>query len=83
LFLITVHSIATLRCKLKSLELIMNRTYNILSRTESAAVAVGASLFSIVTVGAVIALFATTTPEEAPLERIVLDTVVITAAKTV
>jgi hypothetical protein len=62
----------------------MNRTYNILSRTESAAVAVGASLFSIVTVGAVIALFATAAPAEiSSLDRIVLDTVVITAAKPV
>jgi hypothetical protein len=62
----------------------MNRTYNILSRTESAAVAVGASLFSIVTVGAVVALFATAAPAEiSSLDRIVLDTVVITAAKPV
>jgi hypothetical protein len=62
----------------------MNRTYSILSRTESAAVAVGASLFSVITVGAVVALFATAAPAEiSPLDRIVLDTVVITAAKPV
>ncbi len=62
----------------------MNRTYTTLSRTESAVTAIGASLLSIVTVGAVIALFTTATPAEvAPLERFVLETVVITAAKTV
>jgi hypothetical protein len=61
----------------------MNRTYNILSRTESAVIAAGASILSIVTVGAVAALFATAASDAAPLERIVLDTVVINAAKSV
>jgi hypothetical protein len=61
----------------------MNRTYNILSRAESAVIAVGASILSIATVGAVAALFVTAATDAAPLERIVLDTVVITATKSV
>jgi hypothetical protein len=58
----------------------MNRTFNILTRTESAATAVCASLFSVVTVGAVIALFATATPTES-IDRVVLEPVVVTASK--
>jgi hypothetical protein len=70
--------------QIESQESTMNRTYNPLSRTESAAVAFGASVLSIVTVGAVVALFASAAPAEvSSLERIVLDTVVITAAKPV
>jgi hypothetical protein len=60
----------------------MNRTFNILTRTESAATAVCASLFSLVTVGAVIALFAAATPTES-VDRVVLEPVVITAPKSV
>lgn len=61
----------------------MNRTFNILSRTESALVAVSASLFSVVTVGAVMALFVTATPDVAAHDHIVLERVVITASKSV
>jgi len=43
----------------------MNRTFNILSRTETAVTAVVASVLSVATVGAVAALFATATPTEA------------------
>jgi hypothetical protein len=60
----------------------MNRTFNILTRTESAATAVCASLLSVVTVGAVMALFATATPTES-VDRVVLAPVVITASKSV
>ncbi len=61
----------------------MNRTFNSLTRTESALIAMGASLFSVVTVGAVFALFTTTTPEIASHNHIVLEKVVITAPKAV
>ncbi len=61
----------------------MNRTFNILSRTESALIAMGASVFSVVTVGAVMALFVTATPDVAAHDHIVLEKVVITASKTV
>jgi hypothetical protein len=61
----------------------MNRTFNILSRTESVLVAMGASLFSVVTVGAVMALFVTATPDVAAHDHIVLEKVVITASKSV
>jgi hypothetical protein len=60
----------------------MNRTFNILTRTESAATAVCASLLSVATVGAVLALFATAAPVES-IDRVVLEQVVITAAKSV
>ncbi len=65
----------------KELDNTMNRTFNILTRTESAATAVCASLFSVVTVGAVLALFATATPTES-VDRVVLEPVVITASKS-
>jgi hypothetical protein len=81
--LITVHSIALTRQKNKPKEIIMNRTFNLLSRTESVLVAMGASLFSVVTVGAVMALFATATPDAATHDHIVLEKVVITASKSV
>lgn len=62
----------------------MNRTFNILSRTESAFVAAGASMLSVATVGAVMAIFATATPDSVSSDRgpIVLDKVVITATKS-
>jgi hypothetical protein len=64
---------------------IMNRTFNILTRTESAVTAVCASLLSVVTVGAVMALFATAgsgaTTES--VDRVVLERVVVTASKSV
>jgi hypothetical protein len=59
----------------------MERTFNILTRTESAVTAVCASLLSVVTVGAVIALFATSSPVET-VDRVVLEPVVITATKS-
>jgi hypothetical protein len=60
----------------------MNRTFNILTRTESAVTAVCASVLSVVTVGAVISLFATAKPADAP-DRVVLEPIVITAPKEV
>jgi hypothetical protein len=65
----------------KETENIMNRTFNILTRTESTVTAVCASLLSVVTVGAVMALFATATHEVA-VDRVVLEPVVITATKS-
>jgi hypothetical protein len=63
------------------MERIMNRTFNVLTRTESAATAVCASLLSVATVGAVVALFATATPSES-IDRVVLEPVVIVASKS-
>jgi hypothetical protein len=60
----------------------MNRTFNILTRTESAVTAVCASALSLVTVGAVIGLFATATPNDVS-DRVVLEPIVITAPKSV
>jgi hypothetical protein len=65
----------------KELDNIMNRTFNILTRTESAVTAVCASLLSVVTVGAVMALFVTTMPTDS-LDRVVLEPVVVSAAKS-
>jgi hypothetical protein len=59
----------------------MERNYNPLNRVESATTAVCASLLSVITVGAVIALFATATPSET-IDRVVLEPVVVTANKT-
>jgi hypothetical protein len=59
----------------------MNRTFNILTRTESAVTAVCASVLSIATVGAVVSLFATVAPTET-VDRVVLDPIVITASKS-
>ncbi|MGL4234211.1 MAG: hypothetical protein ACRCWJ_22850 [Casimicrobium sp.] len=59
----------------------MNRTFNILTRTESAVTAVCASLVSAFTVGVVLSLFATATTT-ATIDRVVLEPVVITAAKS-
>jgi DNA-binding transcriptional regulator YbjK len=77
----TVRSIATPRYFYKELDNLMNRAFNILTRTESAVTAVCASLLSVVTVGAVIALFATSAPVES-VDRVVLEPVVITATKS-
>jgi hypothetical protein len=68
----------------KELDNIMNRTFNILTRTESAATAVCASLLSVVTVGAVMALFATagTGASTESADRVVLERVVVTASKS-
>ncbi len=60
----------------------MNRTFNILTRSESAATAVCASLLSVVTVGAVLALFATATLTES-VDRVVLEPIVVSAPKSV
>jgi hypothetical protein len=60
----------------------MSRTFQILSRTESAATVVGASLLSVITVGAVLALFASVTPDVSTTQPIVLERVTITAAKS-
>jgi hypothetical protein len=61
----------------------MNRSFNILSRSESAATAVSASLLSVVTIGAVMALFSTATPDAVSPALIAFDTVVITASKNI
>jgi hypothetical protein len=60
----------------------MNRTFNILTRTESVVMAVCASLLSVITVGAVLSLFVTATPA-VTVDRVVLEPVVITAPKSV
>ena len=61
----------------------MSRTFQILSRTESAATAAGASLLSVITVGAVLAMFASVTPDVSTTQPIVLERVTIVAAKSV
>ena len=64
----------------------MNRTFNILSRTETAVAAVFASVLSVVTVGAVAALFATATPVESVNTTVALVTfekVTITGSKSI
>ena len=64
----------------------MNRTFNILSRTETAVTAVFASLLSVVTIGAVAALFSTATPVESlptNVAVITLEKVVITGSKSI
>ena len=60
----------------------MNRTFHILSRTESAVTAVCASVLSVVTVGAVFALFASASPDAQPAAQAVFDRVVISASKS-
>ena len=61
----------------------MSRTFQILSRTESAATAAGASLLSVITVGAVLAMFASATPDVSTTQPIVLERVTITALRSV
>lgn len=64
----------------------MNRTFTLLSRTESAVTAVFASLLSVVTVGAVAVLFSTATPSEplpANVAVITLEKVTITGTKSI
>ena len=60
----------------------MSRTFKILSRTESAVTAVGASLLSVITVGAVLAVFASVTPDVSTTQTFVLERVTIVAAKS-
>ena len=64
----------------------MNRTFNILSRTESAVTAVFASVLSVITIGAVAALFSTATPTESlptNVAVITLEKVIITGSKSI
>ena len=64
----------------------MNRTFNNLSRTETAVTAVFASVLSVVTVGAVAALFATATPTEAidtNVAHVTFEKVTITGSKSI
>ena len=64
----------------------MSRTFNILSRTETAVTAVFASVLSVVTVGAVAALFATATPTEAlntNVAQVTFEKVTITGSKAI
>ncbi len=63
----------------------MNRTFNILSRTETAFTAGFAGLLSVVTVGAVAALFATSTPDVAntSVAHVTFEKVTITGSKSI
>ncbi len=61
----------------------MSRTFQILSRAESAATAVSASLLSVITVGAVLAMFASVTADVSTMQPIVLERVTITALRSV
>ena len=64
----------------------MNRTFNILSRTETAVTAVFAGVLSVVTVGAVAALFATATPSESiptNVANVTFEKVTITGSKSI
>ena len=64
----------------------MNRTFNILSRTEVAVTAVFSSVLSVVTVGAVAVLFSTATPSETVnthVAVVTLEKVTITGSKTI
>ena len=64
----------------------MNRTFNILSRTEVAVTAVFASVLSVATVGAVAVLLATATPNETTntnVAVVTLEKVTITGSKTI
>ena len=64
----------------------MSRTFNILSRTETAVIAAFASVLSVVTVGAVAALFATATPTEllnANVAQVTFEKVTITGSKSI
>ncbi len=61
----------------------MSRTFQILSRTESAVTAAGASLLSVITVGAVLAMFGSVTPDVSTTQPIVLERVTIVGVKAV
>ena len=64
----------------------MNRTFNLLSRTETAVTAVFASVLSVITVGAVAALFATAAPTEtssANIAAVTFEKVTITGSKSI
>ena len=64
----------------------MSRTFNILSRTENAITAVFASVLSVVTVGAVAALFATATSTEVlntNVAQVTFEKVTITGSKSI
>ena len=64
----------------------MNRTFNILSRAETAVIAVFASVLSVVTVGAVAALFATATPVESAnttVAHVTFEKVTISGSKSI
>jgi hypothetical protein len=63
------------------LDNLMNRTFNILTRTESAVTAVCASLLSVVTIGAVLSLFSTAMPTET-FDRVVVEPIVVSATKS-
>jgi hypothetical protein len=58
----------------------MDRTFTLLSRTYAAATTVFAGVLSALTVGAVVALFATAMPSET-VARVVMEPIVITAHK--
>ena len=64
----------------------MSRTFNSLSRTEAAVTAGFASVLSVVTVGAVAALFATATPTEVlntNVAQVTFEKVTITGSKSI
>jgi hypothetical protein len=60
----------------------MNATLSILTRTESTMAAACATALSIVSLGAVLALFGSVTPDATPINHTVFDTVVITASRS-
>jgi hypothetical protein len=59
----------------------MNATFSILTRTESTMAAVCATALSIVSLGAVLVLFASVAPDATPINHAVFDTVVITSSR--
>ena len=64
----------------------MSRTFNILSRTETAVTAVFASVVSVLSIGAVAALFATATPTEVRntnVAQVTFEKVTITGSKAI
>ncbi len=64
----------------------MNRPFNSLSRTETAVSAVFASVLSMVTVGAVAALFATATPTQTidtNVAHVTFEKVTVTGSKSI
>ncbi len=58
-----------------------NRTFRSATAFQSAMTAISASVLSVVTVGAVLALFATATPDAAPATHVVLEKITLVASK--
>jgi hypothetical protein len=80
----TVHFIVKARQKaIEHKGNIMNHYFNLLSRTESAATAVCASLLSVFTVGAVIMLFSSAIPDAVSSELVAFDVAVVTTSNNI